>query len=335
MAITNDDAVAGSLAMLGRFDDAKMDRRLARFRGRLHELRDDPAEAARIDALVTEAEQDEQDLDAASGSGLTIHVGGGVVNVSHGETGQAADAREERLAALELEMLRLRHVLEGTREDAPSRARPRRTWEAVLAPAFGGGVLMTILAAATVTTVLHTTVAAMTVIAAVLAAATAAAAFLSVWMPWASVRQLNRRGDAHIALELLSRGTGLEEARQQPRELAERQAVTRQFAVEDREARWAREDRNAQWEWDRSQMEWDRSQIAMERRRDAQHRRDQLDANVKLLQMFADRGLLDSNLVPDLIRRISGEAPEVEPLTPARQIEEPDRPEDGDRSWDS
>jgi hypothetical protein len=211
MAIANDDAVASSLAMLGRLDDAGMDRRLDRFRGHLRELRDDPAEAARIDALVAEAEREEQDPDVASGSGLTIYVNGGVVNVSHGEPGPAAAVREgvdERLTALELELRLLRRDLEATREEAPSRARPRRAWEAVLAPAFGGGVLVAILAAATVTTALHATVAAMTVIACVLAAATAAAAFLSAWMPWTSVRELNRRGDAHLALRLLHRWIG-------------------------------------------------------------------------------------------------------------------------------
>lgn len=304
MVTANDDMVASSLAMLGRLDDAGMDQRLARFRGHLRDLRDDPAEAARIDMLVTEAEQEEQNLDAASGNGLTLHVDGGVVNVNHGEAGRAADApagTEERLAALELEMLRLRRELEGIREDLPSRARPRRTWEAVLAPAFGSGVLVTILAAATVTTVLHTTVAAMTVMAGVLAAATAAAACLSVWMPWSSVRQLNRHGDARIALELLSRGTGLEEARQRREQAAELAAGSRRFAVEDREAQWDHEYRNAE-------LAWERSQVEARRREEAQQRRYELDANVKLLQIFADRGLLDSQFVPDIVKRISGKA---------------------------
>jgi len=317
MVIASDDAVESSLAMLGRFDDARMEQRLARFRGCLRELRDDPAEAARIDALVTEAEREEQREpapDAASGSGLTIYVNGGVVNVSHGEPDQAAGARdgaEDRLAALEVEMLRLRNRLEAAvREDnAPSRTRPRRTWEAVLAPAFGGGVLVTILAAATVTTVLHAPVAAMTVIAAVLAAATAVAASLSVWMPWSSVRALNRRGDAHIALELLSHGTGLQEARLQ-REQAEMLAVSaRQFALEDREAQWARQDRNAELEWQRAELERERSQYEIKRREAIQQHRDELDARIRVVQMLAERGHLDSysDLISDLVRRISGE----------------------------
>jgi hypothetical protein len=222
MVTMDDEAVASSLAMLGRLDEAGMDQRLARFRGRLRELRDDPAEAARIDALVVDAEREEQDRDSASGNGPAIYVNGGVVNVSHGD-GQTVTVREdngERLAALELELTQLRRDLEevlsrtrpqraeSTRDEAPSRSRPRRTWEAVLAPAFGNGVLVAILAAATVATALHAAAVALTVIASVLAMTTAAATFLAAWMPWTSIRALNRRGDAHIALELLSRGGG-------------------------------------------------------------------------------------------------------------------------------
>jgi hypothetical protein len=321
MVIASDDAVESRLAMLGRFDDAGMDQRLARFRGRLHELHDDPVEAARIDALVTEAEREEQGeqaTDAASGSRLTIHVNGGVANVSHGETDQAAGARDgtdDRLAALEAETLRLRHRLEAIREDnAPYRTRARRTWEALLAPAFGGGVLVTVLAAATVITVLHAPVAAMTVIAAVLAVATAVAASLSVWMPWSSVRALNRRGHAHIALELLSHGASLQEARQQ-REQAE---MLRQFALEDREAQWARQDRNAELERQRAERERERSQYEIEHREAMQRHRDELDARIWAVQMLAERGLLDSDsdLISDLVRRIGGE----ESSSPSRDV---------------
>lgn len=161
------------------------------------------------------------------GNGLTIYVNGGVVNVSHGE-GQGAAAledAEERLAAMEQELTRLRRDLaaalreapfqarpwqtEAPRERAPSRTRPRRPWEVVLAPALGSGVLVAILAAATVTTALHSAVMVLTVIASVLAVATAAVAFLSAWMPLTSVRELNRAGHAALALQLLSRGTDL------------------------------------------------------------------------------------------------------------------------------
>jgi hypothetical protein len=215
MRNADDDAVESGLATLGRLGDTEIDQHLARFRNRLRDLREDPAEAARIDALVAEAEREDQYFDAGSGNGLTIYVNGGVVHVSHGE-GRAEAVREsaeERLAVLELELTRMRGELEAVRtrlrqtktprKEAPSR--PRRTWETVLAPAFGNGVLVAILAAATVTTALHTATVALTIIGSVLAAATAAAALLSVWMPFASVRALNRRGDAALALKLLSR----------------------------------------------------------------------------------------------------------------------------------
>jgi len=51
-----DEELDAILAMLcGDLDDAELDRRAARFRGALRRLRDDPAEATRIDALVREA----------------------------------------------------------------------------------------------------------------------------------------------------------------------------------------------------------------------------------------------------------------------------------------
>ena len=51
-----DEELDAVLAMLcGDLDDAELDRRAARFRGVLRRLRDDPAEATRIDALVREA----------------------------------------------------------------------------------------------------------------------------------------------------------------------------------------------------------------------------------------------------------------------------------------
>jgi RNA polymerase sigma factor (sigma-70 family) len=50
------DAILGMLG--GEFDDAELDSRAASFRGALRRLRDDPAEAARIDALATDAGDD-------------------------------------------------------------------------------------------------------------------------------------------------------------------------------------------------------------------------------------------------------------------------------------
>jgi hypothetical protein len=222
MVTADEDAVASRLAMLGTLNENGMDQRLARFRNRLRDLREDPAEAARIDALVAAAEREDQDPGTGSGNGngLTVHVNGGVVHLSHhaARTETGWEGVWEQIAAMELELTRLRLDLEAVKKETPPQRtetpheepspRPRRTWEAVLAPAFGSGVLVAILAAATVTTALHAAVVALTVIASVLAATTAATAFLSVWMPLASVRALNRRGHPDLALELLSRRAG-------------------------------------------------------------------------------------------------------------------------------
>jgi hypothetical protein len=53
---TDDELLTTSLRMLGDDvpDDAELDRRVTRFRRALRDLRGDPAEAARIDALVME-----------------------------------------------------------------------------------------------------------------------------------------------------------------------------------------------------------------------------------------------------------------------------------------
>jgi RNA polymerase sigma factor (sigma-70 family) len=57
--MTGDEELNTTLAMLGgELDDAELDRRAARFRGALDRLREDPAEAARIDALAAEADYD-------------------------------------------------------------------------------------------------------------------------------------------------------------------------------------------------------------------------------------------------------------------------------------
>jgi len=54
-----DEQLNAILGMLGgALDDAEIDRRAARFRDALRRLRDDPAEAARIDALATDAGDD-------------------------------------------------------------------------------------------------------------------------------------------------------------------------------------------------------------------------------------------------------------------------------------
>jgi RNA polymerase sigma factor (sigma-70 family) len=57
--MTGDEELGAILAMLcGDLDDAELDRRAARFRGALRRLRDDPAEATRIDALAADAGDD-------------------------------------------------------------------------------------------------------------------------------------------------------------------------------------------------------------------------------------------------------------------------------------
>jgi hypothetical protein len=106
--------------------------------------------------------------------------------------------------------------------------------------------------------------------------------------------------------EYAERVQQLDEVRQQ-REQAERLAATaRQIAVEDRDAHWAHEDSQAEVEWQRGQLE-------IERKEALQRRRDEMEANIKLLQMFAERGHLDTHYedLGDLIRRIRGDVAEV------------------------
>jgi hypothetical protein len=55
----SDKDVIASLAQLGTANDDRADQDLARFRHRLRRLHDDPAEAARIDALAAEAASQE------------------------------------------------------------------------------------------------------------------------------------------------------------------------------------------------------------------------------------------------------------------------------------
>jgi DNA-binding transcriptional MerR regulator len=64
MTMTADDELLSSrLRRLGddELDDAELDRRVIRFQGALRRLRDDPAEATRIDVLVTAAELGQAD----------------------------------------------------------------------------------------------------------------------------------------------------------------------------------------------------------------------------------------------------------------------------------
>lgn len=64
--MTADEELLSSLRRLGdgELDDAELDRRVTKFQGALRRLRHDPAEAARIDALVTAAELGQADAEA-------------------------------------------------------------------------------------------------------------------------------------------------------------------------------------------------------------------------------------------------------------------------------
>src|SRR5260370_22564777 len=57
--IADDELLTSSLAMLGdsQIDDAELDHHVAAFKGALRRLREDPAEAARVDAIVVDAER--------------------------------------------------------------------------------------------------------------------------------------------------------------------------------------------------------------------------------------------------------------------------------------
>jgi hypothetical protein len=56
--IADDELLTSSLAMLGdsQIDDAELDHHVAVFKGALRRLREDPAETARVDAIVADAE---------------------------------------------------------------------------------------------------------------------------------------------------------------------------------------------------------------------------------------------------------------------------------------
>jgi hypothetical protein len=206
---TDEELLTSSLRMLGDggIDDAELDRRVSQFHGALRRLRDDPAEAARIDALVMDAELAEPDINGL-GSGIgVINVNGGNVTIAPGYLGEPADAEDRVNAALERmerQMQRLAALQETLNDtSAQPQSRPRRIWEALLWPALGGGILAAVLGTAAVTAAIHASAAAMSVIGIILAAAAALTALISLSVPWTSVRALNRRGDAHRALELL------------------------------------------------------------------------------------------------------------------------------------
>jgi ferric-dicitrate binding protein FerR (iron transport regulator) len=67
--------------------------------------------------------------------------------------------------------------------------------------------------------------------------------------------------------------------------------TTRRYAGEDRDAQWAHDDKRAEAEWQR------------------EDRRNQLNANIELLKVFAANGHLDTYNadIEDLIKRIRGD----------------------------
>lgn len=210
----DDDLVTRSLALLsdGGLDDAELDRRVIRFRAALGQLRDDPAEAARIDALVMDAECGQPDPDVAGAR--AIYVNGGVVHVydgrtvesagSHGEGTAAAGWRAARTVPPDDEIRQLIGLLE--KRSSSERSRPRGPWDALLRPAFGSGIFVVALAAGSAAIAANASPTAVAIVSIILAAGAAVTALLSLWAPWTSVRALNRRGDPYKALELLCQG---------------------------------------------------------------------------------------------------------------------------------
>jgi hypothetical protein len=109
--------------------------------------------------------------------------------------------------------------------------------------------------------------------------------------------------------ELADRIHEREESRLQ-RERMDAQATTsRQYELEDRDARWHYE--KEQWERDdrRAALEWRRAQDEARRKDDQEAQRAQLNANIELLKMYAANGHLDTHNadIEDLIRRIHGD----------------------------
>jgi len=97
----------------------------------------------------------------------------------------------------------------------------------------------------------------------------------------------------------------------QHREQVERLAAqTRRHTVEDRQAHWHHER-------EQTEMDWQHKEIENKRLEAREDRRNQVEANLELLKMFADRGYLDTYNadIEDLIKRARGDkpGPEVSP----------------------
>lgn len=210
----DDELLTSGLAMLsdGGLDDAELDRRVTRFQDALRRLREDPAEAARIDALAMDAERGQTDQDPPAASGYTVYATGGVVNIYDGWIAGSADSRMGETAVPEelagVDPAALAHEIESLRdllEEKPARERPRprRLRETLLWPVFGGGISVVVLAAGAAALAVHASVVAVSIMGIILAATAAVTALFSLLVPWTSVRALNRSGDSRTALDLM------------------------------------------------------------------------------------------------------------------------------------
>ncbi len=202
--IANEEMLTSGLAGLAgdELDDAELERRVPRFQGALRRLRDDPAEAARIDALAMDAERAQRDF-TVSDVAATIFVHGEIVNVVTRPDEKIAVLREQVAAEL-ARLAQERQKLTALLEDSPAAAGPRRRlWR--LWPAFGGS-LVAIPAVVALAAALHAPAAAASLIGVIMAVSTAAIALISVGVAWTSVRELNRHGGAYKALQLMVRG---------------------------------------------------------------------------------------------------------------------------------
>jgi hypothetical protein len=101
---------------------------------------------------------------------------------------------------------------------------------------------------------------------------------------------------------------------------------TRGYAVADRDAEWAHEEDL-----------WQRKQIEDQRQEDREDRRNQVAANLELLQVLAGRGHLDTYNadIEDLIRRVRGDtaAPQVSGGGPRSEL--PSGPAEQSGEWES
>ena len=115
--------------------------------------------------------------------------------------------------------------------------------------------------------------------------------------PWEAIIYAQADGtmNSQEAAQQLQQLYDAEEQRAQVERMAEN---TREYAREDRDAQWEREERL----WERQRLErWDKE--------DREDRRDRMKANLELLKIYAERGYLDTanTDIENIIRRIQGD----------------------------